>query len=267
MKNTATWIQRLVVGVAAMALVAGATAQNANQATAKVTRIKGSARYVSGNNVWQTLKVGQILGPGTTIQTAANSMVDVVLGAGEAYAPRPTLGEYLYYQPLEEQNVVRIYADSVLALDKLTVAKTGADEVSETQLDLKAGSIFGKVKKLSAASKYEIKIPNGVAGIRGTIFFISADGILSVLVGSVVIAYVAPDGSVITQVVNGGYQFDARTGQITPLPDLKKQELTKTAQQAAIGLNPPPNTYPFDYTYKYISPTVGANGDNGQEAR
>jgi hypothetical protein len=253
MKNTATWIQRLVVGVALMALVASAIAQNGNQATAKVTRIKGSARYVSGNNVWQTLKVGQILGPGTTIQTAAHSMVDLVLGEGEVYGPQAAIGEYLYYQPLEEQNVVRIYADSVLALDKLTVAKTGADEVSETQLDLKAGSIFGRVKRLSAASKYEIKIP-----IRGTIYSISADGILSVLVGSVVIAYVGPDGNVITQVVNGGYQFDARTGQITPLSDLRKQELTRTAKQAAIGLNPPPRAYPVDKTYLYISPTTGS---------
>jgi hypothetical protein len=258
MKNTATWIQRLVVGVALMALVASAIAQNGNQATAKVTRIKGSARYAAGSNVWQPLKVGDTLKAGTTIQTAAHSMVDLVLGEGEVYGPQAAIGEYLYYQPLEEQNVVLIYADSVLALDKLTVAKTGADEVSETQLDLKAGSIFGRVKRLSAASKYEIKIPNGVAGIRGTIYSISADGILSVLVGSVVIAYVGPDGNVITQVVNGGYQFDARTGQITPLSDLRKQELTRTAKQAAIGLNPPPRAYPVDKTYLYISPTTGS---------
>jgi len=263
MKNTTPWIQRLVVGVAAMALVASALAQNANQTTAKVTRIKGSARYVTAGNVWETLKVGQVLSPGTTIQTAANSFVDLVLGEGEARPPRPTLGEYLYYQPLEEQNVVRIYADSVLTLDKLTLTRTGTDEVSETQLDLKAGSIFGKVKKLSPASKYEVKIPTGIAGIRGTIYSISADGILSVLVGQVVISYRGPDGTIVTQVVNGGYQFDMRSGQLTPLPDVRRLELTRTAQQSAIGLNPAPSTYPVDYTIQYVSPTVGTSGSGG----
>jgi len=57
----------------------------------------------------------------------------------------------------------------VLSIDKLTVDQTGVDTISDTQLDLKAGSIFGTVKKLAVGSKYEVKIPNGVAGIRGTI--------------------------------------------------------------------------------------------------
>ena len=55
--------------------------------------------------------------------------------------------------------------NSALGIDKLTSMDTGSDSVTETQLDLKAGHIMGSVKKLSAASKYEVKIPNGVAGI------------------------------------------------------------------------------------------------------
>jgi len=45
-----------------------------------------------------------------------------------------------------------------------------------------------RMKKLTPTSKYEIKVPNGVAGIRGTIYFINASGILRVLSGTVVIA-------------------------------------------------------------------------------
>ena len=96
--------------------------------------------------------------------------------------------------------------------------ETGADVVTETQLDLKAGRIFGSVKKMSAASKYEVKIPNGVAGIRGTIFEITAEGIIRVASGSVVLAFVGADGTVTTQEVLTGQEFDARTLKISPLP-------------------------------------------------
>lgn len=261
MKMMTTWIQRLAVGTVVVALAASALAQDGKERIAKVTRIKGSARYYTAESTApQTLKVGQKLKAGTTIQTADKSVVDLVLGEEEAYAPRATLGEFLYYQPLAEQDTIRIYADSVLALDKLTLARTGADEVTETQLDLKAGKIFGKARKLSAASKYEIKIPNGVAGIRGTVYSISSDGVLTVLVGSVVIAYVGPDGNVVTQVINAGYRFDARTGQLTPIPDIERKELELAAREAGRGLNPAPVTYPTDETFKYISPTVGTTG-------
>ena len=70
-----------------------------------------------------------------------------------------------------------MWENTLLGIDKLTVTQTGADVVTETQLDLKAGHIFGMVKKMSAASKYEVKIPNGVAGIRGTVYDISAEGV------------------------------------------------------------------------------------------
>ena len=79
--------------------------------------------------------------------------------------------------------MVRIWENTLLGIDKLTETQTGADVVTETQLDLKAGHIFGTVKKMSAASKYEVKIPNGVAGIRGTVYDISAEGVVKVSVG------------------------------------------------------------------------------------
>ncbi len=63
-------------------------------------------------------------------------------------------------------------ADTVLAIDKLLISNTGVDAVSDTELDLRQGTIFGNVKKLSATSQYLIKIPNGIAGVRGTTFII-----------------------------------------------------------------------------------------------
>jgi hypothetical protein len=84
-----------------------------------------------------------------------------------------------------------------LAIDKLTAEDTGTDMVTETQLDLRAGRITGSVKKLSAASRYEIKFPTGVAGIRGTLYSITSGGVVQVGLGSVVVSYLK-DGAVVT---------------------------------------------------------------------
>jgi hypothetical protein len=262
MKKMATWISKAVVAGLALALTLSVVAQT-QEATATVTRIKGSARYSTDAANWKPLKVGMQLGGGVTIQTGAGSYVDLLLGEPDIIAQTPKIGEYLAYKPLAEQDSLRIYEDSVLALDKLTTTKTGMDEVKETQLDLRAGTIFGKVKKLSAASKYEIKLPNGVAGIRGTIYSISAQGVVSVLTGSVVIAYTGSDGTVVTQVVNAGYEFDTRTGQLTPIPDFKEKEMVEAARQAGVGPSTVPTTITVDQTEYYISPTQGSSDGSG----
>jgi hypothetical protein len=74
------------------------------------------------------------------------------------------------YKPSAEQNVVRVLENSVLVIEKLTTTDTGADTVSDTELNLKKGGIFASVKKLSAAAQYIVKTPTGIAGVRGTQF-------------------------------------------------------------------------------------------------
>ena len=228
MKETRSLISRLVVGAIALAMVSSLSAQTIS--SAKVVRIKGPARYTTGNNIWQPLSVGAVVQPGTVIQTSTErgSFVDLVLGDEGAVVAQPVIYRPAIvsslalsstsYQPSADQNVVRIWENSALGIDKLTSMQTGAESVTETQLDLKAGRITGTVKKMSAASKYEVKLPNGVAGIRGGTYDITADGIIKVYVGSVVVATVdAKTGNVVTQVVSGGQQYDTRSNQLTPL--------------------------------------------------
>jgi hypothetical protein len=81
-----------------------------------------------------------------------------------------------------------------------------------------------------------------------------------VLTGSVVISWVAPDGTPMTQTVNGGYQFDARTGLVSPIPDFDKKEMVKAAKANRIGPNTPATTFVQDHTIYYVSPTQGHNG-------
>jgi hypothetical protein len=242
MKETRSLLNSLVVCGVALAMGSTLMAQTVTQGAAKVVRLKGAARYSTGNNVWAPLKVGDVVRPGTVVQTAAKSSVDFGLGDGTAPTVNPASpSSMISYQPASEQNMVRIYENTLVSLDKLTFTQTGADVVTETQLDLKAGRIFGAVKKMSAASKYEVKIPNGVAGIRGTTYDISAEGVIKVLEGSVVLAYVGPDGTVVTQVIMGKQQFDARTGVLTQLQIVDKPALNAlTPISQSILIAPPP---------------------------
>lgn len=271
MKQTNRIMNWLVACGLALVMTATVSAQSAAERSGKVVRIKGAARYSTGNNVWQPLKIGQVLKSGTLIQTAADSHVDLVLGeAGKvspvrAVANASSSGGGAGYQPKAEQDVVRIQADTVLALDKLSVIDTGTDKVTDTQLDLRSGKIFGTVKKMNATSRYEIKLPNGVAGVRGTVYQLSAEGVLQVLSGSLVISWTAADGTVMTQTVNGGYQFDARTGLVTPLPQAIMDEM---GRMAVLGgtLKTGDTEFLYDRTVYYVDHTTGqvspTNGNN-----
>jgi FecR protein len=264
MKHTRTVLNTLVAGVGLLALVGSVAAQDA-EGMATVVRVKGPARYSTGNNVWQPLRAGTILRPGAIVQTgtAAGSYVDLVLGQANVSIVQPAVFHPFIpnsmaasgYQPAAAQNVVRLWQNTALGIDKLASTQTGAETVTDTQLDLKMGRITGNVKKMSAASKYEIKLPNGVAGIRGTFYDIYAEGIVKVRIGSVVLAWVDPKtGNVVTQVVNGGQAYDARTGQVTPLAPGDLQELSLLSAQMIFVQAVPQTTIVSDLTVTEVSP-------------
>jgi len=160
------------------------------------------------------------------------------------------------YQAVAEQNVIRMEGDTVLAIDKLLISNMGVDAVSDTELDLRQGTIFGNVKKLSAASLYQIKTPNGIAGVRGTTFIISANGDITVLSGSMVAAHTDSNGHVTTVVLGPGDQYDPRTGQVT---HLTPQEFKKALRTAIfiITLQKGIISFAHDQTILYVSPVRG----------
>jgi hypothetical protein len=260
----------IVVGLVALTALSAA-AQGAKEGTAHVVRLKGAARVSSGNYVWRAIKVGDVLPSGTIVQTSADpkSYVDLVLGDGKAPLPHPkiyrpsianSLDTLTTFQPTSEQNTVRLWGDGALGIDKLTVLQTGVDRVTDTQLDLKRGRITGNVKKLSAASKYEIKLPNGVAGVRGTVFDIQAVGIVKVYIGSLVVAWVDPrTQNVTTQTVMGGQVYDATLNHVALLSTDAMSELGETSSSVLVALPfPASTTLASDRTVIGMSP-VGAN--------
>jgi hypothetical protein len=217
----------------AVTLVVSVQAQS-QQGTATVRAIKGSAEYAEGG-AWQKLSVGKVLKPGAMIKTASDSQVDLFLK--------------------DNGPVVRVTADTLLGIDKLLFENTGADTVIETRLDLKNGRILGNVKKMAATSVYEVKIPTGTVGIRGTEYDISTAGRVYVETGSVLVHYTDTTTGITTDyTVNGGQVFVAGRGVL----EIKTFDPTYTFPR--IISEPEPEVYIAGPSIPPVSPTVGTSG-------
>ncbi|MFZ1072295.1 MAG: FecR domain-containing protein [Verrucomicrobiia bacterium] len=251
-----------------LVLAVAVSAQTLTPGVATIIRIQGEARYSLGDGSWHPLLAGKMLGPGSILQTGHNGTVDMVLGRTVEMpqaspwpdrigpAPDANIRGLIDYKPSVEQNMVRMTGDTMLAIDTLTILDTGVDAVSDTELDLKQGRIFCSVRKLSAASQYLIKIPNGIAGVRGTLFEIDASGWCAVLKHSVLIALAGPDSATMPYVVGEGNQFNPATGLVSPLPS----DMLNLLQQMATALDTvyvEIVSFTYDGTFCFISPTTG----------
>jgi hypothetical protein len=254
-------------------VISGASAQTAMQGYGTVARVSGEASYSLGDNVWHPLLAGKQLPVGSTVRTGHDGIVDVVLGKDVSlpqaawqpsrisFAPDAPVRGMINYKPSAQQNVIRVTPNTVISIDKLTVTDTGADTVSDTELNLKQGKIYASVKKLTGASQYLIKIPNGIAGVRGTLFSISADGSISCFEsagGGVVLSTVMPDGSTKTFLVTPGQMLDS-SGHALPIPADLMNNLNgiftalRTMYFQVVDFS-------FDQTRCYVSPTQGGKG-------
>lgn len=237
---------------------------------ATIVRVQGTARYSTGDNAWHPLTVGQTLGAGAVIQTGPDSMVDVALGdkisrhigrASDKIAPAvgtaaiglPSVKGYHSVKTVP--NMIRMYGDTVLAVNKLMTSNTGVDALTDTELDLRQGTILGNVKKLSSASQFVIKMPNAAMAVRGTTFVLSSTGVITVTDGSCVISEIV-NGQTVTQVVDAGEKFDPATGLVTKLTP----EEIAVAEQTAVKVETVFEgivSFASDETIVYVSPTAG----------
>jgi len=197
---------------------------------AEVRAIKGTATYSTNGGPARPLRVGMVIRSGSTIRTGANSTVDLFLGVSTG--------------------IVRVAEKSTVAIDKLTLTDTGADTAVEVQLHVPEGEMYFNVNKLSKASRYEIKMPTGVAGIRGTkgcLSFRQAGNQkppITLLEGRLVFVHVPPGGEPARHTLSAppAVYFSA-VGGIQPAPAALVNEVTKeldSAQKAAAAPFPPP---------------------------
>ena len=241
MKSTQRPVHRLlalVAIIAATALPLTLCAQT-HQGKAEVRDIKGSAMYSTAGAPMTPLKVGTVLGSGATIKTASGSVVVLFLG--------------------NSAGTVRVTENTTLTLDKLTLTDTGADTVVEAQLNLPEGTIFGNVNKLSAACKYEIKVPNGVAGIRGTKYRMSSSSYIVLLEGTLIFVYVPPADPTprpYTMIAPPAMYFSPLEGP-KPAPEDLVREVRDQLERGPGGWTREPAPAPVPFRDPFVSPGVG----------
>lgn len=246
MKNLGCFQHRLYLASACVALFLstfGVFAQETKQGKAVVRAVRGTAKYSVAGSEWSPLKAGISLKSGTTIQTGPESNVDLFLDKN---------GPFL-----------RLVSNTTLSLDTLTYTDIGAESVIHTGLTLRAGRLLGDVKKLAPTSKYEIKTPSGIAGVRGTQYDISADGTITVVVGTVIFAYIDPTtAEVQTKVIRTSQSFKPGGTLSQASPELIKALKDALAQSAKTKGTEPED--PNDTTVivvedePYVSSATGA---------
>lgn len=211
------------------------------QGKAVVSSLKGTAQYSAGG-AWAPLKAGMTLYSGTVIQTGADALIELDLGINGPY--------------------VKVKPSTTVALDKLTFEKTAADTVIETQLDVRQGGIVGKVNKTSSASRYEVKTPTGVAGIRGTIYEIDSDGTVKVKEGCVVVVFVDAAGKITTVEVCAGNKFVPGSGVQPMTPAEMNSPNWPGGGGGQGGTKIPPNYFGPNnpgFVPVFVSPEIGVS--------
>ena len=230
------------IGFVAIALIASLAADvsaSTQPGRIEVKAVRGSATsYIPGGTP-TPLKAGATLSSGSTVKTGKESSVDLYLG-----------------KPV---GTIRVEENTTFTIDKFTITETGADTVVDAQLNLPEGTILGNVNKLSAASKYEIKVPNGVAGIRGTRFLASANAYFVLIDGALVFVHVPPGGNPTPYTLQAPpAQYFSPLEGVKPAPLDLVQNVERRFQQApGAPFTPPgpPPGVPFDEPF--VSPGLG----------
>lgn len=135
----------------------GLAAEGTNR-IATVTEIKGIVDIKLLKEAWKTAKVGMVLNQGDIIRTKANSLVVLNLDGSAQTA------------------TVEVKENSQLKLAELIENKK--EGIQSTFLDLALGEILIKAKKLdSEKSRFEVKTPTSIVGVRGTTFSVSVEAV------------------------------------------------------------------------------------------
>jgi hypothetical protein len=188
---------RAVSCLLAVVLVNSLAVANAETQSGQVLvqAVHGSATYSVSGGQALPVKENLVLNRGATIKTAPDAKVDLIL-------------QY-------NGTVLRLMPGSTLKFDKLNQETAAEGAITETSLNLVAGSIIGSQRKLATPSTFQVNIPGGVATIKGTEYVVRADGAVSVLSGSVQVNYNLPgNGGSVKVTVTAGNSFNPATGKV-----------------------------------------------------
>ncbi|MBN1526487.1 MAG: FecR domain-containing protein [Candidatus Omnitrophica bacterium] len=126
--------------------------------TATIKDMSGTVEVKARQGSWAPASVGMVLNQGDTIRTKAGASA------------------VLSMDGKEESATVSMKESSQLALAQLFGDKKKGTQT--TLLDLALGEVLIKTKKLhSEKSKFEVKTPTSIIGVRGTTFSIAVEAV------------------------------------------------------------------------------------------
>ena len=147
-------------GILALFICSSGFAQSAKRQAA-VKEAKGIVELKIGSDAWSAAKVGTLLNQGDSIRSKANSWAVI---------------EILDLEGKERTASVELKPNSQLRLQEILENKEKQSQT--TMLDLSLGEILIKAEKLdSEKSKFEVKTPTSVVGVRGTQFSVTVEAI------------------------------------------------------------------------------------------
>lgn len=152
MKNQSIYLKLITALLLLILAAAPALAMNKDQA--KVTKITGDANYRKAGSVgWEKLQPGMALSEGDAVKTGPGSevMADLMGHSKTAAITVRENSEFVFK----------------------TFQHDAASKTDTTLLDVSLGAVLVKAEKLVGASKFEVKTPTSIVGIRGTTFEVS----------------------------------------------------------------------------------------------
>lgn len=143
-------ILMLLVGVCALSFAAE------SNRIATVSNIKGNVEVKVANGSWKSATQGEVLNPGDVIRTADKSSAVLNLDGDAKTAS------------------VDVKEKSQLKISELMENKK--EGTQKTLLDLALGEVLIHTKKLdSEKSRFEVKTPTSIVGVRGTTFSVAVE--------------------------------------------------------------------------------------------
>ena len=153
--NTATRSSKLAV-IIMLSLLVTSSAYALGMDQGKVISMTGDAQYQkSGLPSWLKLEVGTVLSQGDAVKTDPNCEVVMELTGDKKTAE------------------ITIRKNSKFVFK--TFQHDEDTKVDTTLLDVSMGAVLVKAEKLAGASKFEVKTPTSIVGIRGTTFEVKVE--------------------------------------------------------------------------------------------
>lgn len=126
--------------------------------TASIKEINGTVEIMAVEGQWSPASVGMLMNQGDSIRTKADSWA------------------VLNVDGIAETATVEVKPNSSMKLAMLVKDEQAVTE--NTLLDLSLGEILIKAKKLhSEKSKFEVKTPTSIVGVRGTTFSVNVEAV------------------------------------------------------------------------------------------